>query len=218
MTTVIPPQLSDPGPLAQYPISSEGVPEAPSPPGLLDALPGGPLIWIVFLLEMGTFALFFLGFAWQSRSEPAIFAKAQALLHPNLGTLNTLILLCGSWMAARAVHAGRRQGSVSPWLIGAGLSGLAFLAVKGVEYTAVFSQGIRLSTNAFWFNYLFLTLLHNLHVAVGIGFLFYLAWTCRSAPLSPQNSDHLEAAALYWHLVDVIWVLLFPLLYFSRSG
>lgn len=185
--------------------------------GLWDTLPGGLLIWIVFLLEMGTFALFFVGFAWQSRQEASIFAASQAHLHPDLGTLNTLILLSGSWMVARAVFASRQHRAVVPWLVGTGLSGLAFLGIKGLEYAQIFAQGIRLSTNGFWFNYLFLTMLHNLHVVIGIYFLFYLAWRwSRGLPL-PNGAHHLEAAALYWHLVDVIWVLLFPLIYFCRS-
>lgn len=197
---------------------SRSAPDRDGPaPGLsayFEALPGGTLIWIVFLLEMGTFALFFLGFAWQSRSAPALFAAAQTKLHPDLGTLNTLILLSGSWMAARAVLAGRQVRAVAPWLFGTALTGLAFMAIKGLEYAQIFAQGIRLSTNAFWFNYLFLTLLHNLHVALGVYFMLWLGFRYRR---SPESAHHLEAAAIYWHLVDVIWVFLFPLVYFSRS-
>ncbi|PKL74382.1 MAG: cytochrome-c oxidase [Candidatus Melainabacteria bacterium HGW-Melainabacteria-1] len=211
--------ISSPSPLNETPTPPDQATPMPKTTRLdyFDALPGGLLIWIVFLVEMGTFALFFLVFAWLSRAEPEVFASSQALLHPDLGTLNTLILLSGSWLAARAVLASRKGTSISPWLLGTGLSGLVFLGIKLLEYSQIFAQGIRLSTNAFWFNYLFLTLLHNLHVIAGIYFLFYLAWHLRRGPLSSENRRRLEAAALYWHLVDVIWVLLFPLIYFSRN-
>lgn len=189
---------------------------APSRPvsAYFEALPGGALIWIVFLLEMGTFALFFLGFAWQSRANPALFAAGQARLHADAATLNTLILLSGSWLAARAVNASRERQPVSPWLLGTALSGLAFIGIKGCEYARIFAQGIRLSTDAFWFNYLFLTLLHNLHVAIGVWFMAYLALAYRQR--AQQSHHHLEAAAIYWHLVDLIWVFLFPILHFAR--
>lgn len=182
----------------------------------LETLPGGPLVWFVFWLEILTFALFFLGFAWVGRSESAMFQAGQALLHPAQGTLNTLILLTGSWMAARAVCLSRLNRSFRPWLIGTGFSGVIFIAVKLWEYQQVYAHGISLSTNMFWFFYLFLTLLHNAHVVLGVGLMFYLAWKFRTGSLLAEQQTSLEATAVYWHLVDIIWVLLFPLVYFSH--
>lgn len=183
-----------------------------------DALPGGSLIWVVFLIEMLTFALFFFGFAWTGRSEPSLFVASQALLHPNSGTFNTLVLLSGSWMVARAVHETRKQRAVSLWLFGTALTGLIFLGVKLTEYGDIFAKHIRLSTNAFWFYYLFLTILHNLHVLLGVYFLVFLGYKFRNMQvLKPEDCHTLEAVAIYWHLVDLIWVFLFPLLYFTRS-
>ncbi len=182
-----------------------------------EIFPGGPLVWIVFVLEMGTFALFFMGFAWLSRSEGELFRIAQRQLHPALGTLNTLILLTGSWMIARAVHAARAGKATRYWLLLTGFSGLVFMGIKSIEYLHIFQAGITLSTNHFWFYYLFLTLLHNLHVALGVYFCFYLAWTLPVKTLSDEQHNSLSASAIYWHLVDLIWVFLFPLIYFARS-
>jgi nitric oxide reductase NorE protein len=182
----------------------------------IDNLPGGPLIWGVFWMEMLTFAFFFWVFAWLSRSEQAVFQSGQALLHPSQATFNTLVLLTGSWMVARAVASSRQNQAVRPWLLGTGVSGVLFIAVKIWEYQQVYSHGISLSTNTFWFFYLFLTLLHNAHVALGVGFMFYLAWKYKTTKLLEEQIHTLEAAAIYWHLVDVIWVILFPLIYFTR--
>ena len=187
------------------------------PPPARELLPGGTVVWIVFALEMGTFALFFLGFAWLSRSEGEVFRIAQRQLHPALGTLNTLILLTGSWMIARAVHAARAGKATKYWLLLTGLSGLVFMGIKSYEYVHLFQAGITLSTNHLWFYYLFLTLLHNLHVALGVFFCFYPAWKLPAKVLSEDQQNTLSASAIYWHLVDLIWVILFPLIYFARS-
>lgn len=188
----------------------------PSIKDQLEALPGGPLVWFVFWMEILTFALFFGGFAWVSRSESAMFQAGQALLHPAQGTFNTVVLLTGSWMAARAVILSRQNKSIQFWLIGTGFSGLIFITIKLWEYQQVYAHGISLSTNMFWFFYLFLTLLHNAHVALGVGLMFYLAWKFKTDPLAEEQRSTLEANAVYWHLVDIIWVLLFPLLYFTH--
>lgn len=181
-----------------------------------DQLPGGLLVWIVFALEMGTFVLFFFGFVWLTRADPQAFQAGQAMLHPNLGTLNTLILLSGSWMVARAVQATQQNKPTSKWLMATGFSGLLFVGIKSFEYIDLFRAGISLSTHSFWFYYFFLTLLHNLHVLLGVYFLFYLAWKYPSQHLSETQTQNISAAAIYWHLVDLIWIFLFPLIYFTR--
>ncbi len=174
-------------------------------------LPGGLAVWIFFALEMGTFSLFFMGFVWSYRSEPTVFQTSQTLLHPDSGTLNTLILLTGSWMAARGVQAFRQTRSIRPWFYATALSGLVFIGIKIWEYQGIFAQGISLSSNTFWFYYLFLTMVHALHVAFGIFFMAWLAW--HKPTFAEEGVLQVEAAAVYWHLVDIIWVFLFPLIY-----
>lgn len=174
-------------------------------------LPGGLAVWIFCVLEMGTFALFFVGFAWSQRSEPAVFAASQALLHPDSGTLNTLVLLTGSWLAARGVLAAKQGRPLAPWFYATACSGLLFLGIKLWEYQSVFAAGVSLSTNTFWFYYLFLTVVHALHVAFGVFFMLWLAWPRQQQ--SPEHTLRVSAAAVYWHLVDIIWVFLFPLIY-----
>ncbi len=176
-------------------------------------LTGGAAVWIFMAVEVVTFGLFLLGHAWGWRSEPEVFAQAQALLHPGSAVRGTALLVGGSWLAYQAVL--RREGEpamdVSRALAGAAGLGVLFTLNKIAEYASL--GGVNLSTNAFWFSYLFLTFLHLLHVIAGIGFFAWLAWKCRGGAPAPDDPISVEAAAAYWHLVDLIWVLLFPLLY-----
>lgn len=180
-------------------------------------LPGGLAVWLFFMLEMGTFALFFIGFAWSYRSEPLVFQSSQALLHPRSGALNTLILLSGSWFAARGVLAFRQLRALAPWFYAAAGSGLLFVGIKLWEYQGVFVQGISLSSNTFWFYYLFLTVVHALHVVAGILFMVWVGWRVQAATATAEQHLQVEAAAVYWHLVDIIWMFLFPLIYLSAK-
>lgn len=179
-----------------------------------DRLPGGGVIWVVIASELLTFGLFFLAYAAAYADDAATFATSQALLHAASGTVNTAVLLTGSWMAARAVIA-HHQGGARPWLAATGLSGLLFVGIKIHEYVDVFGHGVTLSTNPFWFYYLFLTFIHLLHVVVGIGIMGWLTATYR-APEGHEDVASVEAAAAYWHLVDLVWIVLFPLLYLVR--
>lgn len=177
-------------------------------------LPGGSVVWIVVLAELLTFFMFFVGYAASYRAEPGVYASSQASLSRASGAINTAVLLTGSWLAARAALAHEQGGRPAGWWLGAALSGVLFTVIKLSEYGHVFSAGVNLSTNGFWFFYLFLTMMHLAHVLAGIGFAGALAWRSRSSPATSLEAA--EATATYWHLVDLIWILLFPLLYLVR--
>lgn len=178
-------------------------------------LTGGTAIWVFMSVEVLTFGLFFLGHAWGWRSEPVAFAESQALLHPASAARGTVILLLGSWFAYQAVlsNAVRRHRATASWLWAAAAAGVLFGANKIAEYRSPDLTDVTLSTNAFWFSYLFLTGLHLLHVLLGVVILGYLAVMAGRRVYGPDNALEVEAGAAYWHLVDLIWVLLFPILY-----
>lgn len=177
-------------------------------------LPGGSVIWIVVLAELLTFFLFFAAYAASYRSEPAVYAASQASLSRASGAINTAVLLTGSWMAARGALARGQGAGARGWWLGAALTGILFTGIKLSEYDHVFGAGITLSTNGFWFFYLFLTMMHLAHVLAGVGFAGALA--LRPESDDPSALETVEATATYWHLVDLIWILLFPLLYLAR--
>lgn len=177
-------------------------------------LPGGLVVWIFVVVEMLTFGAFFVAFADAYAQELVVFRDAQGLLHPLRGAINTGVLLTGSWLVARATVD--VSGASARWLLAAGVSGVVFIAIKISEYVDVFSAGISMSTNAFWFYYLFLTFMHLLHVVFGVGAMFSLGLRARRARADgtlQQLRSSLEAGAVYWHLVDLIWIVLFPTLY-----
>lgn len=178
-------------------------------------LTGGTAVWVFMTVELVTFGMFLLGHAWGWRSEPDAYVQGQALLHPASGLRGTVLLLLGSGLAYQGVLAfeqGQRRASAA-WLLAAAAAGLAFAINKGLEYADPALAQVTLSTSTFWFGYIFLTGLHLLHVLGGVAALPWLAWQVgrgRAEALTVQ------AGAAYWHLVDVIWVLLFPILYLMR--
>lgn len=187
--------------------------EQPSAP----YLPGDLMIWLVILLELATFAIFFVVFAFVRALNVEAFNAAQALLDVDAGARNTLLLLTASWCVVRAVHALREGASqrARGWLLGALLTGTGFLLQKGWEYADKAREGHMLGGDSLFFDlYYILTGFHALHVVVGLLALAIMAWRVGRPAASTQHS--LETAAAFWHLVDLLWLVLFPLVYVMR--
>lgn len=184
--------------------------DAPADWGALSALPGNPLMWILILSELAVFGAFLAGFAGARLMEPELFADSQAHLSRVYGGLNTLVLVTSGWFAALAVR-NRAEGSIGrsrAWLGGAGVLGFAFLVVKAFEYADKISDGIGLETNTFWTLYFLMTGFHALHVVMGLIILGVVAWRA--------SLENLETGAAFWHMVDLIWVLIYPVVYLIR--
>jgi cytochrome c oxidase subunit 3 len=161
--------------------------------------------------------------------HPAEVVEASKRLHFVVGGVNTLILLTSSLAVAIAVTAARDGSRRSVLFLGAAaLLGLGFLGVKAVEYAMEYREGLlplfvpspRFSgpvEHLFMNVYLVATGLHAVHVAVGVTLLAGTAVRLgvRSLPI-PERAIVVEVVGLYWHLVDVIWVLLYPVLYLAR--
>jgi nitric oxide reductase NorE protein len=183
-------------------------------------LPGGTVLWIFVALELLTFGLFFVAYASARRADPATFAAGTAQLHTFLGAVNTCVLLTGGLFAAQGVLANARglARSASACLWAAALSGVVFMAIKLYEYADVLGAGVTLSTNSFWFFYLFVTGLHFLHVLAGVLFLVPTAWRASRGAYGAEDPTPVEAVAVFWHLVDLIWVFVFPLFYLGPAA
>jgi cytochrome c oxidase subunit 3 len=166
--------------------------------------------------------------AWFYRLQhPDGVAEAVAGLHFGLATVNTFLLLTSSLLMTLALTA-NEQGSrrrLRRCLIGATLLAALFLACKGLEYTLEYREGLlpgfavdsplHLPSARLFMNLYFIaTALHGVHVliAVGLGLWLYVGFA-RDRLQGHQASSRLEMVTLYWHLVDGIWVLLFPTLY-----
>ena len=179
-------------------------------------LPGDEGVWFFVIADMAMFAVFFLLFMAGQAQDPDTYRQSRGLLDPMMGLLNTLILLVSGWWVVRAVEAARQDR----WLLArrrvilALIVGLGFAVVKVLEYSAKIEAGIGLNTNEFFTYYFAFTGIHFLHFVVGIGvLLIILARIARAEDASRLR--WLEAGATYWHMVDLLWLLLFPMLYLA---
>jgi nitric oxide reductase NorE protein len=168
------------------------------------------MIWVLIFSELVAFGLFVGTFAIARAVHPAMFASGQASLDSGLAGINTIVLVSSGWAAARgtaAARAGSKRAS-RHWLLGAMALGGLFITIKLVEYAGEIGQGIGLETSPFFTLYFLLTGFHLLHVGLGI---VILAVVCRRA--EPVG---VETGAAFWHMVDLVWIVMFPILYLVR--
>jgi nitric oxide reductase NorE protein len=180
-------------------------------------LPGEAGVWVLIFGDMAVFSAFFLTFAYYRAEDAALFHRSSATLNPALGALNTLLMLTSSWFVATGMHAlrrGRQRPAAQCFLSALGC-GLGFVGVKAVEYGAKFSAGITPATNDFYMFYFALTGIHLLHVLFGMAVLAFLARGAARGPIDARKIQHFESGASFWHLVDLLWIVLFALLYLA---
>ncbi len=197
----------------------EAAPTPSSPTSAPASAPPGDLaIWFFILAELLAFGVFFAAYALARARNVALFDSMQQTLDRQAGALNTVLLISGSACVARAVEAvGRARSSTGArWLLGGIACGAGFLVVKGVEYAAKFEAGINLSTNTFYMFYLSLTFFHFMHVILGMVILAALWVKTRQGAYGPADMNGIESGAAYWHMVDLVWIVLFPLVYVMR--
>jgi len=182
-------------------------------------------MWLFISTEVLLFGGLFLLYSMYRYAHPAEFHAASLELNRFFGTLNTCILITSSLTVALSILALKAGNRVKAMLyLGATLVfAFGFLVVKAFEWTEKFHHGLypnspvlllRPKGEILYFGlYYMMTGLHAVHVIVGIGVLsVMLAWVKRGK-LSSERAGYLENAGLYWHLVDVIWIFLFPLFY-----
>jgi nitric oxide reductase NorE protein len=169
-------------------------------------------------MELLVFAIFFIIYSIKRIQNVELFNEFQLTLSSGLGALNTAVLITSSYFVVRAVSAIRddRVGACIHWLYGALGGGLVFLITKSFEYYDKYTHGINMSTNVFYMFYLSLTMFHFLHVILGMIILFAIALKAGNGAYSAQNHIGVETGAVYWHMVDLVWIVLFPLVYIIR--
>lgn len=184
-------------------------------PSIKNPLPGDLAMWVFILAELSVFAILFITYAVNRQMHPELFAQGQALLHPIAGTVITLALLTASYFVALAVALFKQhQHQKAAWNLYAALAcGVLYLVVKSWEYQLLFEAGYGLSTNTFFSFYFMLTMFHMAHVILGMGILWYLAIRLNRGAYADGNDNPLESGGSYWHMVDLVWLLLFPLVY-----
>ncbi|MCP4488424.1 MAG: cytochrome c oxidase subunit 3 family protein [Gammaproteobacteria bacterium] len=181
-------------------------------------LPGDLAIWFFIFMELLVFAIAFIIYAVTRVQNVGMFNHYQLTLNTELGAINTLLLITSSYFVVRAVQAVKKDQieTCITWLYAALAGGAGFLILKLIEYSDKFSAGINLSTNTFYMFYLSLTMFHFLHVVLGMIILLAIAIKAQRGAYSFENYTGIETGASYWHMVDLVWIVLFPLVYIIR--
>lgn len=178
-------------------------------------LPGDLAMWFFILAEMTVFAIFFFGYCWMYYSNTELFVSGQETLHPIAGLINTIALITSSYLVALAMIAAKNGNArlCQRGLLAAVLISVVYVVTKLWEYSILFEEGYRLSTNAFYMFYFFITGFHFVHVLLGMVILLIMTSSLRAPDYLPKNLSSLESGACYWHMVDLVWIILFPLMY-----
>lgn len=181
-------------------------------------LAGDLAVWLIIAAELLTFGLLFLSYAFARSLDVALFNASQLNLDLNAGAINTVLLITGSWCVARAVRAVRvdKCQAGGRWLLAALLCGSGFVALKTQEFAGKIEAGIDLSTNTFYMFYILLTAFHFFHVIFAMVFLAILWVKNRQGGYGSHDYHAMETGAAFWHMVDLLWIVLFPLVYVMR--
>ncbi len=193
-------------------------------------------MWLFLVTEILLFSGMFVAYAVYRSWHPEVFAQASELLDWRLGALNTVVLLASSFTVALSIHfiqKGEKE-KVVVLLILTLVCAAIFMGVKFVEYSGKFSHGVFPGAGfephgivdgkdyskydipfapQFFSIYFVMTGIHGIHVLVGMGLFGWLITRVARGHFSPQWYTPVELTGLYWHLVDIIWIFLFPLLY-----
>ncbi|MGM0577290.1 MAG: cytochrome c oxidase subunit 3 family protein [Myxococcota bacterium] len=195
-------------------------------------------MWIFLSTEILMFSGFFLAYAVARFLYPEMMLEAHEHLSVPLGSLNTVVLITSSFtmaLAVRAAQTGEQRKTVT-MLTATILFAGVFMVVKYFEYKAKFEHGmlpgifysaeyaaadltgpaLTGGPHIFFGIYFMMTGLHGLHVLIGMGVLLWILLRAKRGEFGPQFYTPVENVGLYWHLVDLIWIFLFPLLYLVK--
>lgn len=190
-------------------------------------------MWVFLSTEVLFFGVLFASYTVCRVLYSQGFAEASRHTDMLLGTIETAVLLASSSLIALAVRAIKlnERRSATWLLVGTGLLGISFLVMHGFEYYKEYTEhlipGIDFAQRGphaeavelFFCLYYFITGFHSLHVIVGVTVILVLAARVARGAFGPQRYTTLELTALYWHLVDIVWIFVYPLIYLvGRSG
>lgn len=190
----------------------------PTPQDHRRGLPGDLAMWFFIFAELLVFGVLFLAYAFARAQNVELFNTSQLELDRLSGALNTALLITSSFFVVRAVDRARHNASraCARWLIAAMACGGAFLVVKVAEFGAKYEADITMSTNTFFMFYIGLGVFHFMHVILGMIILGAVALKAWHGGYSAADHTGVETAASYWHMVDLVWIVLFPLIYVMR--
>ncbi|BBX07913.1 cytochrome c oxidase subunit 3 family protein [Mycolicibacterium aichiense] len=179
-------------------------------------IPGDPSMWFFVIGDLLIFGIYFVGYVYYRGQNPDLFLQSQARLNVDLGAINTVVLLTSSLfvvLGTMAARAGNSADALRRFIVALVL-GAVFPILKMVEWIPEITAGITPGTNLFFMFYFVMTGLHLCHVLLG---LIILCFVIRNLRVSrPPKISFVETGATYWHMVDVLWLILFAAFYLMR--
>ena len=184
-------------------------------------------MWIFLVTEILLFGGLFVFYAIYRAWYPDMFHNAHLVLDVAMGTTNTIVLITSSVtmaLAIRSIQLNKKNDTIW-YLVSTLLLAGTFMVIKYFEYAHKIHLGQlpgELYTfdgiegnnpHVFFSAYFLMTGLHGFHVLVGMGTILWLIFRTKAGHFSSQYYTHIEMTGLYWHLVDLIWIFLFPLFY-----
>lgn len=171
-------------------------------------------IAIFVIMDIAAFGVFLAIFMVERLGDPAGFALGASQLHSGLGWINTFVLVSSGAMVAMAEHAFRIEGPWRRWLIAGLATGSIFAGIKLFEYRERIAAGVA-ANDVFTGYYFVLTGLHFAHYLVGMALL--AALLAHRGNGGSRRASRFGAIALYWHMVDLLWLLIFPVIYLGSA-
>jgi nitric oxide reductase NorE protein len=182
-------------------------------------VPGEAGIWLLLFGDLSVFAVLFMVYLRRRGQNRELFAQSQEALNRSFGALNTIVLLTSSLLVVfglRAFRSDRWRHLTARLTLTGATVGTLFVVIKIVEYRQKIALNVTPSTNEFFMYYYVMTGLHLVHVVVGLGVLLVLSAVARNpAPTRTQIAFY-EGGACFWHMVDLLWVVIFPLVFLVR--
>jgi len=157
-------------------------------------------------------------FAHEAWTDPATGQVFEPIIEIPLVTVGTALLLFSSLfivLALNGAQKGNRKQLIG-WLGATLLCGLFFVGMQVYEFTHFVHKGLTLQRNMFGASFFVLTGFHGTHVTIGVIWLFTMFILALRGQLPPKRAVNLEIAALYWHFVDVVWIIIFPVVYLIK--
>lgn len=176
------------------------------------------MIWLVVSLELLTFVPGLIYVSSIRGSNPALYQESAEKLATSAGLINTVILLTSGWLMALSISAlrGGREKLSARLLLATMVTGATFLIVKALEYKSKLAMGLDLHYNEFFTAYWLMTGFHFIHVVIGLILLLGMWTRLRKGIYNAQNYYDVETSAVFWHMCDLIWILIFPVFYLIK--
>lgn len=181
-------------------------------------IPGNIPIWVGILSELTEFGIFFAAYFIAKFNYPEAFSSGPNSLSTLAGVTNTIVLLSSSFFMAKAIASIRQdnQKKCEQYLWLAFICGCLYMAIKTGEFYWNHQQGFNTRTSEFFTIYYYMTFNHFLHVGWASCAVLWMTFRVRKGAFSAKKHSGLEALAIYWHMIDLMWILIFPLLYVLR--